>query len=50
MGSITQGFDRFNKILIDKDKDDIKDRKDKDSIDTANTETFFFFQEKNCDK
>lgn len=46
MGSITQGFDRFNKILIDKVKDDIKDRKDKDSIDRANTETFFFFKKK----
>lgn len=49
MGSITQGFDRFNKILIDKVKDDIKDRNDKDPIDRANTVTFFF-KKKNCDK
>lgn len=45
MGSIAQGFERFNNILIDRVKDYIKDRKDKDPINRVNT-AIFVCQEK----
>ena len=46
MGSITQGFGRFNKILIDKVKDYIKYRKDMNPIIRVNAATFVFQEKK----